>query len=69
LRPDVTIVDANLFAFDWYRDRLAAQQPDLFVPAADDLSAFEKTNALTQPFCAVTLITEPPTVLCSEESP
>jgi hypothetical protein len=66
LRPDVVIVDANLFAFDWYRQRLAAQQPDLFVPAADDLPAFEETNARTRPFCAISLAA-PPTVLCIEE--
>ena len=67
LRPDVVIVDANLFAFDWYRARLAAQEPYLFVPAADDLASFERTNALARPFCAVTLATAPPTVLCAEE--
>jgi hypothetical protein len=66
LRPDVVIVDANLFAFDWYRQRLAVQQPDLFVPAADDLPAFEETNARTRPFCAISLAA-PPTVLCIEE--
>ena len=67
LRSDVVIVDANLFAFDWYRARLATQESDLFVPAADDLPSFEQTNALARPFCAVTLATAPPTVLCTEE--
>lgn len=66
-RPDVIIVDANLFAFDWYRERLAQQQPDLFVPAADDLTAFEQSNAPTRPFCTVTLVAAPSQVLCTEE--
>jgi hypothetical protein len=34
LRSDVVIVDANLFAFDWYRARLATQETDLFVPGS-----------------------------------
>jgi len=67
VRPDVALVDANLFAFDWYRARLAGQQPDLFVPAADDLAAFEQGNALARPLCTVTLAVAPPIVLCTEE--
>ena len=66
LRPDVDIVDANLLAFDWYRARLAAQQPDLFVPAADDFAAFEHSNALARPVCTVSLAVAPPTVSCNE---
>ncbi len=38
-RPDVTIVDEHLFAFDWYRRRLARLEPSLPVPAADNLAA------------------------------
>ena len=58
-RPDVVLVDANLFAFDWYRVRLARQQPRLFVPAADDLPAFARGNAAERPVCAVSLIGQP----------
>lgn len=54
-RPDLVVVDANLFAFDWYRARLAAQNPDIWVPAADDLVALERSNSSKRPFCAVTL--------------
>jgi hypothetical protein len=68
VRPDVAIVDAGLFAFNWYRARLAVQQPDLFVPAADDLPAFQQSNVRARPFCAVSLAAAPPTVLCIEES-
>ncbi len=71
-RPDVVIADANLFAFDWYRLRLAQQQPDLFVPATDDLPAFQRSNAAARPVCAVRLTTEPaagPLLYCNEVMP
>jgi hypothetical protein len=56
LRPDVRLVDANLFAFDWYRRRLDAHYPDLAVPAGDDLDALRLNNAATRPFCTVGLV-------------
>jgi len=59
-RPDVRLVDANLFAFDWYRVRLVARYADLRVPAADDLAAFQLDNQAARPFCAVSLTGEPP---------
>lgn len=82
-RPDVVIVDANLFAFDWYRERLAAQYTGLFVPATDDLDVFRGSNAATRPVCTVSLVAglpagdaqtgrspaAPPTLHCNEESP
>ncbi|MEZ4511899.1 MAG: DUF2723 domain-containing protein [Chloroflexota bacterium] len=51
-RPDVVLVDSNLFAFEWYRQRLAAQYPQLRQLTHDDLAAFQQAN---QPFCTVTL--------------
>lgn len=71
-RPDVVIADANLFAFDWYRLRLAQQRPDLFVPATDDLLAFRRSNAATRPVCAVSLTADPaagPLLYCNEVTP
>lgn len=62
LRPDVVVADANLFAFDWYRPRLAAEPDGLFVPADDDLVAFQSVNALARPFCAVSLLATPLTL-------
>ncbi len=44
LRPDLILVDENLFAFDWYRARLQAQHSDLLHLAADDLGGFRQTN-------------------------
>ncbi len=62
LRLDVVVADANLFAFDWYRQRLAAGQDGLFVPAGDDLVAFQGINALARPVCAVSLLATPLTL-------
>lgn len=55
-RPDIVVVDTNLFAFDWYRDRLRAQYPGLFVPIADDLPAFYAGNEAARPLCPVQIL-------------
>lgn len=55
-RLDLRVIDANLFAFDWYRERLRTQYPDLFVPEGDDLIAFEQNNGQERPFCRASLI-------------
>lgn len=61
-RPDIVLVDQNLFAFDWYRDRLAQLNPGLLVPPVDDLAAFRAANADTRPICEAALRpAEPPT--------
>ncbi|MEM7113148.1 MAG: DUF2723 domain-containing protein [Chloroflexota bacterium] len=48
-RPDLLLVDANLFAFDWYRARLQQQVPSLVAVTHDNLAAFEQENK--RPFC------------------
>ena len=58
-RPDLRLVDASLFAFDWYRARLAALNPDLYVPAADDLTALQRLNETERPFCTASLVGQP----------
>lgn len=64
IRRDARLVDANLFAFDWYRDRLRARYPDLAVPAKDDLAALQRENSADRPFCLVGLA-EPPQELAA----
>ena len=59
LRPDLRVADANLFAFDWYRNRLKAQYPELYVPEGDDLTSFRQINGKTRPFCLANLVSEP----------
>lgn len=58
VRPDIRVVDANLFAFDWYRNRLRAQHPELYVPEGDDLALFRQVNKETRPFCLANLVPE-----------
>jgi hypothetical protein len=53
VRPDLTLVDRNLFAFDWYRRRLASYEPDLRGLAVDDLEAFRMANRGMRPYCEV----------------
>lgn len=55
-RPDLRLIDSNLFAFDWYRDRLALQYPDLLVPEGDDLNSFQRINKPNRPFCLTSLV-------------
>jgi len=55
-RPDIRLVDENLFAFDWYRARLREQYPDLFIPAEDDLVALRQGNEGKRPICLVSLV-------------
>ena len=55
-RTDLRIVDANLFAFDWYRSRLKTLYPDLFVPERDDLILLKQNNVRERPFCLVSIV-------------
>ncbi len=50
-RSDVILVDANLFAFDWYRRRLSRLHPDLPSLNRDDLTIF--SSQTQRPFCVV----------------
>lgn len=53
-RPDVVLVDSNLLAFDWYRQRLAQRHPSLGRLERDELDAFRTHNAQFHPLCEVT---------------
>lgn len=59
MRTDLSIVDSGLFAFDWYRARLAAQNEDIFIPEADNLDAFQRHNQVTRPFCLASVVSLP----------
>jgi len=50
IRPDVLLVDSDLFAFDWYRARLKQLHPELKALAIDDLAAFQAENEAKRPF-------------------
>jgi hypothetical protein len=53
MRDDLVLVDANLFAFDWYRKRLNQLYPNLSALEEDDLDAFRKSNSQMRPICNV----------------
>jgi hypothetical protein len=50
-RPDLTLVDSNLLAFDWYRARLARLFPELVALEDDDVAFFIESNRRLRPFC------------------
>lgn len=63
VRDDLILVDTNLFAFDWYRQRLAWLYPQLLALDADDVARFRQMNQTNQPVCEVT-IHQPSSPLC-----
>jgi hypothetical protein len=66
-RPDLRLVDANLFAFDWYRSRLSDLYPDVVIPVGDDLIALQHNNISGRPFCEVGLASPPESMPISSE--
>jgi hypothetical protein len=62
-RPDIILVDTNLFAFDWYRQRLARLYPHLTALTVDDSVRFRQLNQTQQPVCEIT-IHQPETLVC-----
>ena len=67
-RPDLTLVDANLMAFDWYRIRLAKHNPTLQGLDKDDLVRFRQLNGEKRPFCTLSLL-NPAEIHCTEAKP
>jgi hypothetical protein len=53
VRPDLMLVDANLLAFDWYRQRVSEQYPDLEALERDDGDAFRAINGQKRFVCDV----------------
>lgn len=62
MRPDVTLVDNNLFAFDWYRANIGQQNPRLEGTEIDDLSGFREKNRDIGPICDISI--DPVSVKC-----
>lgn len=63
MRPDIIIVDENMFQFNWYRQHLEQQHSDLKGLAEDNLDGFIQTNATRFPLCHLSLYLEN-TVTC-----
>ncbi len=55
-REDLILVDSNLLAFDWYRQLLQDQYPNLVSLEKDDIDAFQQYNAALRPLCTITLV-------------
>ena len=54
-RPDVILVDENLFAFTWYRQQLAQTYPGLQQLAVDDWTGFIAANQASRPIIFIDL--------------
>jgi hypothetical protein len=54
-RSDLILIDANLAAFDWYRDRLAKRYPGIRGLDKDDLPGLQQLNQAKRPFCTAAL--------------
>jgi hypothetical protein len=55
-RPDIIIIDGNLFQFTWYREQLGRDYPFLQHLAQDDLPGFIEQNRQSRPLCETSLI-------------
>lgn len=70
-RPDIVLVDSALFAYDWYRARLARLYPDLAALDQPDSAVFREANGGKRPFCQTTLApptAEPYQLICFEDT-
>ena len=50
MRPDLLLIDSDLFAFTWYRARLKRLYPDILAVDEDNLEQFERMNGERRPF-------------------
>lgn len=69
-RPDLALVDRELFAYDWYRARLARLHPELSALDQPDGRVFREANGGKRPFCQASLTPDEQTannLFCFEE--
>lgn len=52
-RPDLILINDNLFAFDWYRQRLGQHHPTLTHLTEDNLALFQAENGRLRPVCTL----------------
>ena len=60
LRPDLILVDQNMFGFDWYRARLLRHYPELRGLGVNDWPAFLAANETERPVCHIALASDQP---------
>ncbi|UCC52089.1 MAG: DUF2723 domain-containing protein [Anaerolineaceae bacterium] len=56
-RTDLILVDANLLAFDWYRENISLRYPELQGLGQDDLAKFMTLNTINRPVCTISVET------------
>jgi hypothetical protein len=59
-RPDIIPVDSDLFAFNWYRNRLKRLYPGLTGLEYDNLVRFRELNQVKRPYCFASLAQNEP---------
>jgi hypothetical protein len=57
-RPDIIVVDDNLFQFSWYRTQWAEKYPELQGLREDNLHVFINTNSLQYAVCRLSMYRE-----------
>ena len=57
-RPDIIVVDDNLFQFSWYRTHLLKMYPELEELKEDNLNGFVKANSLQYAVCRLSMYRE-----------
>ncbi len=62
-RSDLFLVDSNLLAFEWYRERLKIQYPELKGLDGDNVSLFQALNSNNRQLCTLSL-QSPKSVIC-----
>lgn len=68
-REDLVIIDGDLFAFDWYRERLATHHPGIAGLDRDDLPRLRRLNEKARPWCELRFnATGVETFWCAQES-
>ncbi|MEM7800857.1 MAG: DUF2723 domain-containing protein [Chloroflexota bacterium] len=64
-RPDIVLVDQNLMAFDWYRERVARLYPQIKGLEEDNVSQFIEENRQIGALCKVS--SDPASVDCIDD--
>jgi len=71
-RTDIIPVDSDLFAFDWYRNRLQLLYPDLTGLEQDNLTEFRELNQARLTYCFASLAqnesNSPYSLVCTENT-
>jgi hypothetical protein len=56
VRPDIAVIDANMFQFPWYRSGLQREFSDLWIPDGDQLELLVGQNGQSRPVCRLSLL-------------